>query len=181
MAVRDSTRRLAGSSLSAQSDEFDAIFRRLLISINHVRLVAQHFGDLSGLSAEDAPAGTTLHQAAADLDRLHNELDAWDVRYDHIPKSPGAQIGLGAFTDDDAARTPLTGLPPALPCPFCGRSDDIKVSQTEDAGSAYGPWFVSARGNTSCKRRAVLTYEAEGGSLNPSQRVPCHPRTTPLS
>ncbi len=141
MATANSTRRLAGSSLSAQSDEFTGLSHRLLVAINQVALVSQHFGDLAGLDPDDVPAGMTLQAASRDLDRLYNELDAWDVRHEHSPKSPGSQLGLGAFTDDGPARTPLTGLPPALPCPFCGRHDDIMVSQIQDAGHAHGPWF----------------------------------------
>ena len=87
MAARHSTRRSAGSSLSAQSDEFGALFRRLLVSISHVRLVTQHFGDFTSLRPEDASAGLTLLEAAQDLDRLYNELDAWYVHHEHFRKS----------------------------------------------------------------------------------------------
>lgn len=66
--------------------------RRLLVAINQVMLVSQHFGDLTSLSPEDAPAGLTLYQAAQDLDQLYNELDAWEVQHEHRPK-PGAESG----------------------------------------------------------------------------------------
>ena len=215
MAEANSTRRLAGSSLSAQSDEFGALFRRLLVSISHVRLVTQHFGDFTSLRPEDASAGLTLHQAAADLDRLYNELDVWYIGHEHFRKfgefspacaselSEGQQrfrealsrhrevgtllgeivpdaleqedisraldnaethlsdaVGVlrkardvfptgrfGTFTGDDTARTPLTGLPPAHPCPFCGRHDDVMVSQIQADDHEQGPWFRANCGN----------------------------------
>ncbi len=174
MATANSTRHSAGSSLSAQSDEFGALLRRLLISINHVRLVAQHFGDLSELSAEDAPAGTTLYQAAADLEGLHNELDAWDVRYEHVPKSPATGPGLGMFTDDGPARTPLTGMPPALPCPFCGRHDDIMVSQIKDASHAFGAWFRASCGacGVDAPGADTLLQAADEWNNRPSSKPP---------
>jgi hypothetical protein len=140
MAMPIVPRRSAGSSLSAELDEFAGLSRRLLVSINHVVLVSQHFGDLADLPPEHAPAGMTLHMAAQDLDRLYNEIDSWHVRHEHVPKSADVSGG-GVFTDDDSARTPLTGLPPALSCPFCGRHDDIMVSQIQDAGDTRGPWF----------------------------------------
>jgi hypothetical protein len=140
MAAANSTRRLAGSSLSAQSDEFASLSRRLLVSINHVALAAQSFGDLADLPREHVPAGMTLHEAAKDLDRLYDELDAWYVGHEHSPKSSSVS-GLGVFTDDGSLRSPLAGLPPALPCPFCGRHDDIMVSQIQDASHAEGTWF----------------------------------------
>jgi hypothetical protein len=141
MATANSTRRLAGSSLSAQSDEFGALFRRLLVSISQVNLVTQHFGDFTSLRPEDASAGLTLHQAAADLDQLYNEIDSWYVRHEHFSKPAGRQLSVGVFKDDGAERSPLAGLPPAMHCPFCGRHDDIMVSQIRDAGHAQGPWF----------------------------------------
>ena len=155
MATANSTRRLAGSSLSARServaedpsalsDEFGALLRRLLVSVNHVMLVSQHFGDLADLPPEHAPAGITLHVAAQDLDVLYSEIDSWHVRHEHAPKPAGA-LGVGVFTEDDSARTPLASLPPAVPCPFCGRHDDIMVSQTNDAGSK-GEWFRASCG-----------------------------------
>ena len=141
MATANSTRRSAGSSLSTQTDEFAALSRRLLVAVNQVMLVSQHFGDLAGLSREDAPAGLTLHQAAKDLDRLYNELDAWDVRHEHFSKSAGRQLDVGVFTDDTAERSPLPGFPPAAHCPFCGRHDDIVVSQTAAAEAEHGQWY----------------------------------------
>src|ERR1700744_2759816 len=84
MTTRNSTRRSAGSSLSP--DSFDDLFRRLLLAISHVRLVAQHFCDLSSLDHEDAPAGLTLYEAAQDLDALYSELDTWYVQHEHEPK-----------------------------------------------------------------------------------------------
>jgi Lar family restriction alleviation protein len=39
----------------------------------------------------------------------------------------------GRFTDDDAHRTPLPGLPPALPCPFCGSVEDIMISRDKSS------------------------------------------------
>ena len=140
MATANCTRRSAGSSLSAQSDEFASLSRRLLVTVNHIVLVSQHFGDLANLPPEDVPAGMTLHEAAKDLDRLYDELDAWYVRGEHTSKSSSAS-GLGVFTDDGSLRSPLAGLPPALPCPFCGRHDDIMVSQIQDASHAQGLWF----------------------------------------
>jgi len=98
MAVRHSTRRRVGSSLSTPStetqqqsapaeDSFDDLFRRLLIAVSHIKLVSQHFGDLSGLSLEDSYAGMTLHEAANDLDQLYSEIDAWYVQHEHRPKT----------------------------------------------------------------------------------------------
>lgn len=143
MATTNSTRRTAASSLSAQTDEFAALSRRLLITINQVMLVSQHFGDLTSLSPDDVPAGLTLDQAAKDLDRLYNELDSWEVRHEHRMK---ASAGLRAFTDDRPERIPLPDLPHAWPCPFCGRHDDIMVSQTQEAGHPHGPWFRASCG-----------------------------------
>lgn len=137
MDKSNSTRHSAGSSLSAQTDEFAALSRRLLVAINQILLVSQHFGDLAGLNAEDVPAGLTLHQAAKDLDQLYNELDSWDV----LLKHPSRQLGVGVFKDDGAERSPLSGLPPAMHCPFCGRHDDIMVSQIQADDHEQGPWF----------------------------------------
>ena len=137
MATANSTRRSAGSSLSAQSDEFAGLQRRLLVAINQLMLVSQHFGDLTSLSSEDAPAGLTLQVAVEDLDQLYNELDSWDVRHEHS----GRQVGVGVFKEDGPDRSPLAGLPHAMHCPFCGRHDDIMVSQTAAAEAEHGQWY----------------------------------------
>src|ERR1700722_14718133 len=101
MATAYSTRRSAGPSLSAQPDEFGALLRRLLVSVNHVALVSQQFGDLSDLPPEHVPAGMTLHMAAQDLDRLYDELDAWNVRYEHLAKPlQTSELGIGPLTSD---------------------------------------------------------------------------------
>lgn len=71
MATANCTRRSAGSSLSAQSDEFASLSRRLLVTVNHIVLVSQHFGDLADLPPEHVTAGMTLCEAAKDLDRLY--------------------------------------------------------------------------------------------------------------
>ena len=112
----------------AHDKEFSALLRRLLISVNHLELVSQHFGDLASLPQEHVPAAFTLQGAAEALDSFYNELDSWWVRHTHLP-TDSRTFGLGVFTDDTAARTHLPGLPPAQPCPFCVRVDDIMVSQ----------------------------------------------------
>ena len=76
MATANSTRRSAGSSLSAQTDEFTVLSHRLLVAINQIALVSQHFGDLASLDPEHILAGMTLQAASKDLDQLYNELDA---------------------------------------------------------------------------------------------------------
>lgn len=74
------------SAVPTDDQEFDEIFRRLLVSVSHIKLVAQRFGDLSSLSQKDAPAGLTLCEAAQDLDALYDDLDTWYVRHEHRPK-----------------------------------------------------------------------------------------------
>lgn len=149
MATANSTRDSAGSSLSAETDEFAGLSRRLLVTVNHVVLVAQHFADLADLPSEHVAAGMTLCEAAKDLDRLYEELDSWYVRHEHQPK---AGFGLGVFTDDRADRTPLSGLPPAVPRPFCARHDDIKISGQVHA---QGRWYEAHCG--------VCCAQAPGG------------------
>ena len=113
MATANSTRRSADSSLSAQSKEFPGLLRRLLVAVNQLTLVSQHFGDLTSLSNDDAPAGLTLQAAVEDLDQLYNEFDLWEVSHEHRPKSEGQQPGPGIFTSDVAERTPIAEpLPP---------------------------------------------------------------------
>ena len=126
---------------AAHDKEFNALLRRLLISVNHVMLVSQHFGDFSSFSEEDAPAGLTLHEAANSLDRLYNEIDAWSVHHEHVAKPEKPKPGLGVFTDDSAARLSVPGLPPALSCPFCGRHDDIEISKTDEPIAKHGIWY----------------------------------------
>ena len=67
MATANSTRHLAGSSLSTQSEEFAGLSRRLLVTVNHVVLVSQHFGDLADLPAEHVAAGMTLCEAHCEV------------------------------------------------------------------------------------------------------------------
>lgn len=55
--------------------------------------------------------------------------------------STSSNASIGSFTDDDGERTPLPDLPAALPCPFCGRSEDIQISKTSEETSKYGSWF----------------------------------------
>lgn len=146
MATANSTRDSAGSSLSAQSDEFTGLSRRLLVTVNHVVLVAQHFGDLADLPLDHVPAGMTLCEAAKDLDRLYEELDSWHVRHEHFAKPAGRQLGVGVFKDDGAERSPLPGFPPAAHCPFCRRHDDITVSKTDESRLERGKWHVVSCG-----------------------------------
>lgn len=75
------------SGPAASEDPFDDLFRRLLVAVSHVRLVSQHFGDLSSLDPEDVPAGLTLFEAAQDLDALYDDLASWSVRHEHRPKT----------------------------------------------------------------------------------------------
>src|SRR5581483_8114742 len=117
MAKTDSTRHPAGSSLSAQSpevsqqsapakDPFDALSRRLLVAVSHIKLASQHFGDLSSLSREDVPAGMTLFEAAQDLEQLYNDIDAWYVQYEHIPKAAEtAELSGNASQESNDGRT----------------------------------------------------------------------------
>jgi hypothetical protein len=112
MATANSTRRLADSSLSARSEraaedpsaspnEFGALLRRLLISINHVVLASQYFSDLANLPVEHEAAGTTLDEAAKTLDGLYTELDFWHVRHEHRPKAPAQSArGTGPLPDE---------------------------------------------------------------------------------
>ena len=125
----------------AHDKAFSALLRRLLVSISHVNLVTQHFGDFTSLSQEDAPAGLTLIEAARNLDQLYNEIDAWYVHHEHVAKLEKPKPGLGVFTDDSAARLPVPGLPPALSCPFCGRRDDIEISETDESIAKHGIWY----------------------------------------
>lgn len=168
MATRHSTRRPVGSSLSTRSpeapqqstsadgkDPFDDLFRRLLVAISHVQLVTQHFGDLSGLSREDAPAGMTLYEAAQDLDQLYDDLDSWYVQHEHRPKTietiePSVHP-TGTFITDNLDRTPVPDVPAALPCPFCGQHNDLLIVEVKE----HAPWYRAQCG--------VCGVDAPGG------------------
>lgn len=80
--------------------------------------------------------------------RVINELDPCVLERG----MPSAVTGV--FTDDDANRTPRSGLPPALPCPFCGRHDDIMIGEEQDV--VEGPWFRAKCG--------ICGVDAPGGS-----------------
>src|SRR5271155_3101150 len=60
-------------------------------------------------------------------------------------RTAGSTLGMSATStprncpsrrasESSRVTTRLAGLPPALSCAFCGRHDDIMVSQTNDAG-----------------------------------------------
>ena len=146
MDLLDSTRHPAGSPLSVQSDEYAGLSRRLFVTVNHIVLVAQNFGDVADLPPDHVAAGMTLCEAAKDLGRLHEEPDSWYVRHEHFAKPAGRQLGVGVFKDDGAERSPLPGLPPAAHCPFCGRHDDITVSKTDESRLEWGKWHVVSCG-----------------------------------
>ena len=116
MATANSTRDPAGSSLSAQSDEYAGLSRRLLVTVNHIELVAQRFGDLADLPPDYVAAGMTLCEAAKDLDRLYEEIDSWYVRHEHFAKPAGRQLGVGVFKGNRVVPTAwrLQGLPAIL-------------------------------------------------------------------
>lgn len=83
-----------------EADTFDFLSRRLLVAVSHIRLVSQHFGDLSSLDREDAAAGLTLSEAAQDLDSLYNEIDTWYVQHVHRPKIVEAAESSVDTSDD---------------------------------------------------------------------------------
>jgi hypothetical protein len=84
-------------SARARRDSFDDLSRRLLVTVSHIKLVSQHFGDFSGLSLEDSYAGMTLHEAAQDLDALYNEVDTWYVQHEHRPKAPDTTAEVSRY------------------------------------------------------------------------------------
>ena len=63
------------------------------------------------------------------------------MQHEHLEKPLGRQLGIGIFKDDGAERTPLAGLPPATHCPFCGRHDDVMVSQVAGPEDKHGEWY----------------------------------------
>lgn len=85
-------------------------------------------------------------QGAVELleDEVQRIVTALDERslLQPIEASTEAEVcAVGRFTDGDPERTPFPGLPPALPCPFCGHHDDIMISEEDAPLSQGGKWY----------------------------------------
>lgn len=89
---------------------------------------------------------------------------------------------VGRFTAEDSDRTPLPGLPAALPCPFCGRTDDIMISESAES-SAEDPWYrascgicgVDAPGQYTLSEAAQEWNKRPAGSAPGQARSPVEP------
>ena len=76
----------------ATDEEFSALLRRLLVTLNQLTLAADHFGDLSGVGVEDVPACLTMQEAVKGLDDIYDGLDRWSVAWPkHAPRGEEAR------------------------------------------------------------------------------------------
>jgi len=123
----------------SRQETFSVLLRRMMVTVNQLKLASTDFGDLTSVPEEHVSAALVVQEATADLDQLYDDFDKWEIS--HKPDSKPSGRPLGVFKDDRAERTPLAGLPPATDCPFCGRHDDIMVSQIQPHDHEQGPWF----------------------------------------
>lgn len=106
------------------SNPFADIMRRFLITIGHVQLAADKFGDLSELPAGYEQAGLTVCEAAKSLNKLHDELDQWSVQ--HTPRGNpfGEAASLQAIREQQDRQLRLIGMLEVLEA-ACGNNQPV--------------------------------------------------------
>ena len=64
-------------------------------SVLRCAVVTLDSSDDHGASEVASRAGNVLHACAENLDRISNQLDSWDVRHEHTPRSRAVATDLG--------------------------------------------------------------------------------------
>lgn len=98
----------------------------VLGGIQCVRVATRHGLPYEAETPELEGAIDLLHD---EVQRIVTALEDSELR--RAAGEPHERGEEGQFTDDSPDRTPLPGLPPALPCPFCGHHEYIMLSETK--------------------------------------------------
>jgi hypothetical protein len=71
-------------AIQAEADRgFSSLHGRLIDIYLKVQLAAQKLGDFQGIPEEYIPAAAVVQEAAAELDRLWNDMDVWNVHLNY--------------------------------------------------------------------------------------------------